>query len=84
MRFPDHSVLGTITIDGIGEFRVSMDRIVPVFGAERIEYIRCGSGSHWHAFQSGPHDNYLPFEGPTFASKAEAQRAVLDYAETIR
>jgi hypothetical protein len=28
MRFPDHSDLGVVNVEGVGEFRLSMDRIV--------------------------------------------------------
>ena len=28
MRFPDHSNLGVVTVEGVGEFRLSMDRVV--------------------------------------------------------
>jgi hypothetical protein len=27
MRFPDHSDLGVVTVEGVGEFRLSMDRV---------------------------------------------------------
>jgi len=29
MRFPNHSDLGVVTIEGVGDFRVSLDRLDP-------------------------------------------------------